>query len=1075
MNNRAACAVCLEIRASSGDVFPRSFVAALDEKGAVSAFFGSQPYRDGTPSLLCAQACAGCERCGNLAANAPTMPEAVMFPVFMASGICRRIPVRDETRMALPHRLVGAAILLLLAIVLFPLSESVPAAETTPGAAAGNTPGAAPRTVRVGWYEASGLFRSAEDGRISGYVPALLETMSRLTGWRYEWVELSHDEIPAALAEGRIDLSCDTSSATLPGRPNMQFSSIAAGVAVLTIHALQDTPLHFMDFSDFSGKTFGLLRSSYTREYFAKFAKTMGFRHSVRLFRKQKEMYAALQDGSIDTYVDGSLQGAGTILGTFDAAPFFFVTAPGDKELLPQIDEAMRQVHINNPHIFAQLFESFFIGDRGVSIRLGREEEVWLESKPVLRVAYSRRQPMMDAEGRMPLLHRLFELLEQRSGIRMEFVPADTYEQALRMVQDGKADAVTDLYFSGNFARNYGMTTSRIFLSSPITLAVRQNVRPGSRLRIGVTPEMTSVKAAYQAVYPADIFVDYATRAECLEAFAQRRIDAYIPQSPGMLASSSELAVDSNLILTRAVYPMAIGISQSQPRMAVDVISKTLCTISANELEDMQQVRDMSPLEEMWQFIRRHPLIPPLAGGTLGLLILLRFLLRSLSRGKSRLRTIERIALTDPLTGGPNRPQFQMDADALLLRDKTPSVLVCINICRLKHVNVLKGYSTGDFLISRCHEELRRILPPHALCAHMGAGKFLCLWHCDSKEAFHEIMERIFGIASGIGAAVGHAVIFTAGACFITRYDGDVSSLILAAETAESSLSRSRYQSSYTIYDESMHALAKKITALESRMQQALQDEEFVVHLQPQVCLRDGSISGAEALVRWYPKDGTTIYPDEFIPLFEKNGFIRELDIYVLDCVCRWLRARLDAGQHVVPISVNQSRALFLREGYAETFFSVLEKWRIPHNLIKVEVTERLAGFDEKLFKTNMYALKAQNIEVALDDFGKGYSSLSSLQSFPIDIIKLDKEFLSASNAQAVLDALLLLGQRLGMKTLCEGIEEEEQLSFLRDNGCVYGQGYFIARPMPIADFEAFLQNYVASGDAPETGASRPQ
>lgn len=108
---------------------------------------------------------------------------------------------------------------------------------------------------------------------------------------------------------------------------------------------------------------------------------------------------------------------------------------------------------------------------------------------------------------------------------------------------------------------------------------------------------------------------------------------------------------------------------------------------------------------------------------------------------------------------------------------------------------------------------------------------------------------------------------------------------------------------------------------------------------------------------------------------------------------------------------------------------------------------------------------------MALDDFGKGYSSLSSLQTFPIDIIKLDKEFLNAGNAQAVLDALLLLGQRLGMKTLCEGIEEEGQLSFLRDNGCAYGQGYFIARPMPIADFETFLQNYVAPGPAP----ARPQ
>ncbi len=999
-----------------------------------------------------------------------------MFPVFTASGKRPVGPMaaRSANSMGMARCLARALIMLLLLLLArSPLPGSaapaIPADDDAPRQS-GTLP-RAPRTVRVGWYEASGLFRNAEDGRISGYVPALLESMSRLTGWEYEWVELTHEEIPAALADGRIDLSCDTSAQRTAANPHMRFSSIAAGMAVLTIHAPHDTPLHFMDFADFSGKTFGMLRASYTSEYFAKFAESAGFRHTVRHFDTKKDMYDALQAGTIDAYVDGSLQGPGAILGTFDAAPFFFVAAADDKELLPQIDDAMRQVHINNPHIFAQLFESFFIGDRGVNIRLAREEEQWLAGNPVLRVAYSRQQPMMDEESRMPLLRRLFTLLEQRSGIRMQLTPADTYEQALQMVRDGKADAVSDLFFSGNFARRYGMTTSRIFLSVPITLAVRRNLRPGNRLRIGATPEMASVQAAYQAIYPTDIFVNYETREDCLKAFDQKRIDAYIPQSPGMLASSSELAVDSSLILTRALYPMAVGVSLSQPYTAVNVISKTLCTISATELENMQLARDRSPLEGLYRFLQRHPLIPALAGGVLAVLALLRFLLRSLSRGKTRLRAIERIALTDPLTGGPNRPRFQMEADALLLRDKTPSVLVCLNICRLKHVNVLKGYGMGDFLITRCHEKLREILPPHALCAHVGAGKFLCLWHCAGKEELQPVMDKIFGIASGIGSAVGHVVIFTAGACFITRYDGDVSSLILAAETAESSLSRSRYQSSYTVYDDSMHALAKKVTALESRMQQALQDEEFVVHLQPQVCLRDGSISGAEALVRWYPKDGAVIYPDDFIPLFEKNGFIRELDIYVLDCVCRWLRRRLDKGQHVVPISVNQSRALFLREGYADTFFNVLKKWAIPHNLIKVEVTESLAGFDEKLFKSNMYSLKEQNIEVALDDFGKGYSSLSSLQTFPIDIIKLDKEFLNAGNAQAVLDALLLLGQRLGMKTLCEGIEEEGQLSFLRDNGCAYGQGYFIARPMPIADFETFLQNYVAPGPAP----ARPQ
>ena len=736
------------------------------------------------------------------------------------------------------------------------------------------------------------------------------------------------------------------------------------------------------------------------------------------------------------------------------------MAALDDTELLPQLDNAMRQMHISNPHIFAQLFESFFVGDRGISFKLEHAEERWLAGRPSLRVAYSRLQPMCNPDGAMPFLHRLFTLLEQRSGIRMELVPADNYSRALEMVRDGAADAVTDIYFSGDFARAYGMTTSRIFHSVPITLAIRQGMRPGGGLRIGVVPEKISVEAAYKAVYPADLFFSYPNKEECLRAFAEGRIDAYFPQYPGMLASSADLAADASLVLTRAFYPMAVGISLSQPRMAVEIISKALSTISATEMEEMQQARSISPLESLSKFTERHPLIPLLVGGTLAMLIMLRLLLRTLSRGKTRLQAIERIALTDPLTGGPNRPQFQMDADALLLRDNTPSVLVCLNICRLKHVNVLKGYGTGDFLIRRCDEELRAVLPPQALCAHVGAGKFLCLWHCRDRDELQETMERIFGIASDIGAAVGHALLFTAGARFINEYDGDVSALILAAETAESSLSRSRYQSSYAIYDESMHALAKKITALESRMRQALQNEEFVVHLQPQMSLKDRVICGAEALVRWFPKDGTVIYPDDFIPLFEKNGFIRELDLYVLECVCRWLRRRLDAGQPIVPISVNQSRALFLKEGYAETFFDVLRRWDIPHRLIKVEVTESLAGFDEKLFKSNLFSLKEQNIEVALDDFGKGYSSLAALQAFPIDIIKLDKEFLNASNAQAVLDALLVLGQRLGMKTLCEGIEEEEQLAFLRDSGCAYGQGYFIAKPMSIADFEEFLQRY---------------
>ncbi len=155
--------------------------------------------------------------------------------------------------------LAGLALLLttaacLLCLVLPAAGFETACAEETPAPARDDA--RKQRVVRVGWYEASGLFRSSEDGRVAGYVPAVLEALSRVTGWQYEWVQLEHDQIPAALASGKIDLSCDTDLRSQSARRKMRFSAMSAGLAILTIHAPQDSPLHFMDFADFTGKTF---------------------------------------------------------------------------------------------------------------------------------------------------------------------------------------------------------------------------------------------------------------------------------------------------------------------------------------------------------------------------------------------------------------------------------------------------------------------------------------------------------------------------------------------------------------------------------------------------------------------------------------------------------------------------------------------------------------------------------------------------------------------------------------------------------------------------------------------------
>ena len=228
--------------------------------------------------------------------------------------------------------------------------------------------------------------------------------------------------------------------------------------------------------------------------------------------------------------------------------------------------------------------------------------------------------------------------------------------------------------------------------------------------------------------------------------------------------------------------------------------------------------------------------------------------------------------------------------------------------------------------------------------------------------------------------------------------------------------------------------------------------------MQPQVSLSTGRISGGEALVRWRTGAGDVISPASFIPIFEKNGFVQALDLHMLEQVCIWLRQRLDQGRKIAPASINQSRSLFLSQRYCDTFINILDKYGIPRDLVTVEITESMADCDMDLLLGNLRLLKKNNIKIALDDFGKGYSSLAALLKFPIDILKLDKEFLENERYEQLLKPIIALGKELDMNILCEGIETLSQFNQLKKLGCAYGQGFLMAKPMPISAFERFME-----------------
>ena len=263
----------------------------------------------------------------------------------------------------------------------------------------------------------------------------------------------------------------------------------------------------------------------------------------------------------------------------------------------------------------------------------------------------------------------------------------------------------------------------------------------------------------------------------------------------------------------------------------------------------------------------------------------------------------------------------------------------------------------------------------------------------------------------------------------------------------------------YAVYDDAIRRQLFREKRLKNIMGAALQNRDFQVYLQPKYRTESETIGGAEALVRWMKSDGSMIYPDEFIPLFENNGFCTKLDLYMVECACRQIREWIDSGKEPVGISVNQSKLLFYENDYIETMTNLIRKYDIPGSLITLEILEGLAADNVDELNQKMSLLQKQGFRISMDDFGSGYSSLNILGNLHIDELKLDRGFLlevsDAENVRSriIMELIVQLTGKLHISTVVEGVETAENEALCRDMGCDLGQGYYYSRPIPREEF----------------------
>lgn len=410
----------------------------------------------------------------------------------------------------------------------------------------------------------------------------------------------------------------------------------------------------------------------------------------------------------------------------------------------------------------------------------------------------------------------------------------------------------------------------------------------------------------------------------------------------------------------------------------------------------------------------------------------------------------------DSLTGLFNRSTFMREA-ALTLAESNGSgyLLACLDIDNFKVINDRHGVETGDKLLRHVSEAFR------AFCTQTGgiigrdsADSFVCL--IPQKNITRTELEETIRRAEMMSAP-RVTVKISIGYYVINDFSLSVPAMLDRASLAKATI-KGLYDKHIARYNESMREDVLRQQRIVENMDEALKNNQFEIWYQPQYDIKAQKQTGAEALVRWRHPEKGIICPGEFIPVFERNGFIYELDKFVWCGVCSFLSERISKGKPVLPISVNVSRYDVFRKDFFDFVCKLPERYNIPKELIRFEITESAFNVSSEHIIETVDRLRKNGFIVEIDDFGSGYSSLNILKDVPVDILKLDMRFIESNGlvnrGGRILESVIRMTKWLDMTLIAEGVESIQQAEYLSTLGCTLAQGYFYAKPMTREDYE---------------------
>ena len=957
-----------------------------------------------------------------------------------------------------------AALVLCLAVMLLPL---------LPGS---GEPAEERKVVRVGWYESS--FNATDRlGRKSGYAYEYQMKIAAYTGWEYEYVVGSWSELLEMLIDGEIDLMSDVSYK--PERAKlMLFPSLSLPMGAEEYYLFVDqgnTEITSSDYSTLNGKRIGVNKGSFQAGLFRDWVEEHGIScEIVELSNTEMDSLSMLKHQELDGYVTvdsfsvGAIQESGRPVPVckIGSSDFYFAVTNSRPDLLNELESAMVRIQEEDRYYSQKLVDKH-LETAGANAFLTADEKEWLENHGPIRVGYQDNYLAFCAKDpdTGELTGALKDYLEIAASCmmnaRLEFETKayDTAADAMDALKRGEVDCIFPANLSPGDGEDLGLFMTPSLMKTDLFAVMRQGETHGlsgrDRIVVAVNRGNPNYDSTLDDLFPSWQRVVYDNTDECLKAVSKGVADCVLISSYryNNIARQCD-RLNLTTVATGEELEYCFAVAAGNPKLysvmakVAELVPQSTVTSALNRYitKDAQTSLEDFLEDHLWLIIGITAAI---------FLVILLLMLRNMRAHRQAARLIAATE-TDTLTGLYNRDYFLEYAGRMNREHPdTPMDAIVLNIDRFHALNAMNGREFGDRVLQTLGDEIKSAAAETGgIAGRFEADRFdlYCRGGEDYKALYNRFQDKLEEIAPGAGIRLRMGVMpWQQGLAVVQMFD--------RARTA-CGMARDNYKEHMVVYDRKMQEREAYEHRLLSDLHRALNSYEFEVYYQPQYDIQcdPPRVVSAEALVRWnHPKLGM-IPPGDFIPLLERNGKIGEVDRYVWNEAARQVARWRDAFGVNVPVSVNLSRLDVFDPSLENALEKLLAYNGLTQDNLKLEVTESAYTNNAEQVVRVVESLRMKGYMVEMDDFGTGYSSLNMLSAMPVDVLKMDRDFirrLGKNERDDHMVALILeIARGLKIPVVAEGVETEEQLHMLKVMGCQLVQGFYFSKPLPAAEFE---------------------